>query len=191
MTCRACVRNPCLQGSPVFLIVTHAESDSCALYLVDCSAWPIFRKLLVCSIPRHASEIWSSLYSSQQPQGILQTSSICAGCGPYLPENLPGPLCSSRKAFSAYLSASLLLQQFCRIAFCHVSENLPLHCLFYVTMNICFCFLLLLLHVTSSRFCLYLLNICHFTYTLSHSHTEKKKGRRKKRGWKKNRYSRI
>jgi len=28
-----------------------------------------------------------------------------------------------------------------RIAFCHVSENLPLRCLFYVTMNIYFCFL--------------------------------------------------
>ena len=26
-------------------------SDSCALYLMDCSAWPIFRKLLGCSIP--------------------------------------------------------------------------------------------------------------------------------------------
>ena len=25
-----------------------------------------------------------------------------------------------------------------RIAFCHVSENLQLHCLFYVTMNIYF-----------------------------------------------------
>ena len=28
-----------------------------------------------------------------------------------------------------------------RIAFCHVSENLPLRCLFYVNMNIYFCFL--------------------------------------------------
>ena len=28
-----------------------------------------------------------------------------------------------------------------RIAFCHVSKELPLHCLFYVTINICFCFL--------------------------------------------------
>ena len=28
-----------------------------------------------------------------------------------------------------------------RIAFCHVSENLPLHFLFYLTMNIYFCFL--------------------------------------------------
>ena len=59
-----------------------------------------------------------------------------------------------------------------RIACCHVSENLPLHCLFYVTVNIYFCLLLLLLHMTLSRFCLYLLNIYHFTYTFSHAHTE-------------------
>jgi len=60
----------------------------------------------------HASEsIRSSLYPNQQPQGILQTSSVCVGCGPYSPENLPGPLCSSRKAFSACLSASLLFQR--------------------------------------------------------------------------------
>jgi len=32
--------------------------------------------------------------------------------------------------------------------------------------------LFLKLHVTSSRFCLYLLNICHFTYTFSHAHTD-------------------
>jgi len=35
-----------------------------------------------------------------------------------------------------------------------------------------FLFSMLLLHVTSSRFCLYLLNIYHFTYTFSHAHTE-------------------
>jgi len=58
------------------------------------------------------------------------------------------------------------------IAFCHVSENLPLCCLFYDTMNIYFCFFMLKLHVTSSRFCLYLLNIYHFTYTFSHAHAE-------------------
>ena len=40
-----------MHGSPVLLIVTHAESDSCALYLMDCSAWPIFREFLGCSIP--------------------------------------------------------------------------------------------------------------------------------------------
>ena len=31
---------------------------------------------------------------------------------------------------------------------------------------------MLILHVTSSQFCLYLLNIYHFTYTFSHAHTE-------------------
>ena len=40
-----------MHGSPVLLIVTHAERDSCALYLMDCRAWPIFRELLGCSIP--------------------------------------------------------------------------------------------------------------------------------------------
>jgi len=33
-------------------------------------------------------------------------------------------------------------------------------------------FSMLILHVTSSRFCLYLLNIYHFTYTFSQAHTE-------------------
>jgi len=40
-----------LHGSPVLLFAIHAESDSCTLYLMDCSAWPIFRELLGCSIP--------------------------------------------------------------------------------------------------------------------------------------------
>ena len=31
---------------------------------------------------------------------------------------------------------------------------------------------MLILHVTSSRFCLYLLNVFHFTYTFSYAHTE-------------------
>jgi len=35
-----------------------------------------------------------------------------------------------------------------------------------------FLFSMLILHVTSSRFGLYLLNIHHFTYTFSHAHTE-------------------
>jgi len=43
--------DPFLHGSPVLLIVTRAESDLCALYLMDCSSWPIFRELLGCSIP--------------------------------------------------------------------------------------------------------------------------------------------
>jgi len=40
-----------MHGSPVLLIVNYAESNSCALYLMACSAWPIFRELLGCSIP--------------------------------------------------------------------------------------------------------------------------------------------
>ena len=40
-----------LHGSLILLIVTHDENDSCALYLVDCSAWTIFRELLGCSMP--------------------------------------------------------------------------------------------------------------------------------------------
>ena len=35
-----------------------------------------------------------------------------------------------------------------------------------------FLFSMLILHVTWSWFCLYLLNIYHFTYTFSHAHTE-------------------
>jgi len=35
-----------------------------------------------------------------------------------------------------------------------------------------FLFSILILHGTSSRFCLYLLNIYHFTYTFSHAHKE-------------------
>ena len=35
-----------------------------------------------------------------------------------------------------------------------------------------FLFSILILHVTSSRFCSYLLNMYHFTYTFSHAHTE-------------------
>jgi len=45
------MRTPFLHGSPVLLIEPHAESDSCALYLMDCSVWPIFREILGCSIP--------------------------------------------------------------------------------------------------------------------------------------------
>ena len=59
-----------------------------------------------------------------------------------------------------------------RIAFCHVSENLPLWCLFLRFYEHLFLFSMLKLHVTSSRFCLYLLNIYHFTYTFPHAHTE-------------------
>ena len=57
------------------------------------------------------------------------------------------------------------------IEFRRVSERLPLYCLFYVTTNIYFCFLYNT-EVSSSRSCLYLLNINHFTYTFSHAHVE-------------------
>jgi len=53
-----------------------------------------------------------------------------------------------------------------------VSENLPLRCLFLRYYEHLFLFSILKLHVTSSRFCLYLLNIYHFTCTFSHAHTE-------------------
>jgi len=60
-----------------------------------------------------------------------------------------------------------------RIAFYHVSENLPLHCLFHVTINIYFYFYYNIARdvVTARRFCLYLHNIYHFSYTFSHVHT--------------------
>ena len=57
-----------------------------------------------------------------------------------------------------------------RIAFCLVSKNLPLYCLFYVTMNIDFCF-----YVDTARdvvtVLLIFVNIYHSTYTFSHAHT--------------------
>jgi len=58
-----------------------------------------------------------------------------------------------------------------RIVFCHVSKNLPLHCLFYVTMNIyfCICFNTALDVVTGL---LIFVNIHHFTDIFSHTHTE-------------------
>jgi len=59
-----------------------------------------------------------------------------------------------------------------RIAFCHVSENLPLRCLYLRHNEHLFLFSMLILHVTSSRFCLYLLNIYHFTYTISPRYDE-------------------
>jgi len=45
------MRDPFLYDSPVLLIVMYAEDDSCTLYVVDHSAWPIFSELLGCSIP--------------------------------------------------------------------------------------------------------------------------------------------
>ena len=56
------------------------------------------------------------------------------------------------------------------IAFFHVSENLPLRCLFYNTMNIYFCF-----YVKIARDVVTVLLIFakyYFTYTFSHAYTE-------------------
>jgi len=65
-----------------------------------------------------------------------------------------------------------LLYSLTRIAFCRVSENLALGCLFLRYYEHLFLFSILKLHVTSSQFCWYLLNIYHFTYTFSHAHAE-------------------
>ena len=103
--------DPFLHGSPVLLIVTHAESDSCALYLMDCSAWPILRELLGCSIPclREHPVIVVFEYSSQQSQGILQTSSVCVRCSPYLPEKFARSLVLFQKGlFSLPVSLSVV-----------------------------------------------------------------------------------
>jgi len=58
-----------------------------------------------------------------------------------------------------------------RVVFCHVPKNLPLHSLFYVTMNIHFC-----LYFNTARDImkglLIFVNIYHFTYICSHTHTE-------------------
>jgi len=59
-----------------------------------------------------------------------------------------------------------------RIAFCHMSKNLPIHCLFLFHYVHLFLFSMLILYVTSLRFWLYLLNSYHFTYKFSHAHTE-------------------
>jgi len=61
-----------------------------------------------------------------------------------------------------------------RIVFCHVYycfwKN-PLHCLFYVTMNMYFCFYLnTARHVVTVL--LIFVNIFQLTYTFSHAHTE-------------------
>ena len=53
-----------------------------------------------------------------------------------------------------------------------MSENLRLRCLFLQYYEHLFLFSILKLHVTSSRFCLYLLNIYHLTYTF-HMHIQR------------------
>ena len=54
-----------------------------------------------------------------------------------------------------------------RIVFCHVSKHLPLHCLFYVTVNIYFN---TAYDVVTGL--LIFVNIYHLTHTLLHAHTE-------------------
>jgi len=56
-----------------------------------------------------------SLSSTQQPHGIVQISSVCWGCGAYLPEtwNLPVPRCSSRKSMCACLSCARWFHRSC------------------------------------------------------------------------------
>ena len=56
--------------------------------------------------------------------------------------------------------------------FCHVSEKLATSLFVLRYYEHLFLFSMLKLHVTSSRFCLYLLNMYHFTYTFSHAHTQ-------------------
>ena len=54
-----------------------------------------------------------------------------------------------------------------RIAFCHEYKNLPLRCLFYVTMNICFCFYFYTARDVVTVL-LILIKIYHLIYTCSH-----------------------
>ena len=59
-----------------------------------------------------------------------------------------------------------------RIVFCHVSSNLPLHCLFCVSMEIYFCFYFNNVRDVGTILPVFV-NIYHFTYTLLpwHAHT--------------------
>jgi len=52
---------------------------------------------------------------------------------------------------------------------CHVSANLPLYCLFYVNMNIYFCFYLNIARDVVTVLLIFV-NIYHFNYTLMHIH---------------------
>ena len=57
------------------------------------------------------------------------------------------------------------------IAFCHVSENLALHCLFYVNMNIHLVFYVNTAHDVVLVLLIFA-DIYHFTYAFSQSNTE-------------------
>ena len=72
-----------------------------------------------------------------------------------------------------------------RIAFCHVSENLPLRCLFYDTMNIYFCFyvktrdVVTILLIFAKYLSLYLhILTCTYrgTYTQAHMYNQHTRG---------------
>jgi len=52
-----------------------------------------------------------------------------------------------------------------------MSKNLQLHCLFYVTMNIYFCFYFNIARDVVTVLPIFV-NIYHFNYTLSHAHAE-------------------
>ena len=55
--------------------------------------------------------------------------------------------------------------------FCHVSKTCHFTA-YFTSLWASISVSMLILQVTSSIFCLYLLNIYHFTYTFSHAHTE-------------------
>jgi len=52
-----------------------------------------------------------------------------------------------------------------------VCKNLPLHCLFYVTMHICLCFYFHIARDVATVLLIFV-NFYDFPYTLSHAHTE-------------------
>jgi len=58
-----------------------------------------------------------------------------------------------------------------RIVFCHVSKTCHFTA-YFTSLWASISVSMLILHVTSSISCLYLLNIYHFTYTFSHAHTK-------------------
>ena len=60
---------------------------------------------------------------------------------------------------------------FIRVAFCHVSKNLQLHCLFYSTMNMCFHFYINIA-LGFVTVLLIFVDVYHFIHTFSHAHIE-------------------
>ena len=116
MPCRECCkRDPFLHGSPVLLIVTHTESDSCALYLMDCSAWPIFKELLVCRIPCLQEHPVIIVFELAAPGHSPVQFRLC-WLRPILTGEFARSLVLFQKDFSASLSASLFFQRSCLMA---------------------------------------------------------------------------